>query len=124
VVWLINVVLSCPSKSLTSHTSFWKPRAIAVIHCLGHTNQSDKISQGNGLADRTAKEAALLEEVQKEEATSVKVCFALPVLPDWPKYSLQEREQPIKQGLKKTQKAGSSPRRKGSQYQNRQPQAW
>jgi hypothetical protein len=65
----------------------WKPQAIAVIHCPAHTNRPDKISQGNGLADRTAKEAALLKEVQKEDATSAKVWFALPVLLDQPEYS-------------------------------------
>jgi ribonuclease HI len=58
----------------------WKPRAIAVIHCPAHTNRPDKISQGNGLADRTAKEAALLKEVQEKDATSAKVCFTLPIL--------------------------------------------
>jgi hypothetical protein len=60
----------------------WKPRAIAVIHCPAHTNRLDKISQGNGLADRTAKEAAFSEEVQKEDATPAQVCFTLPVLLD------------------------------------------
>jgi hypothetical protein len=55
----------------------WKPRAIAVIHCLAHTNRPDKISQGNGLVGRVAKEAALSEEVQKEDATPTKVCFTL-----------------------------------------------
>jgi hypothetical protein len=43
----------------------WKVRAIAIIHCPAHTNHPNKISQGNGLADRIAKEAALSEEVQK-----------------------------------------------------------
>jgi hypothetical protein len=32
--------------------------------------------------DRIAKEVALSEEVQKEDATPTKVCFALLVLPD------------------------------------------
>jgi hypothetical protein len=32
--------------------------------------------------DRIAKEAALSEEVQKEDAIPAKVCFTLPVLPD------------------------------------------
>jgi ribonuclease HI len=78
----------------------WKPRAIAVIHCLAHTNWPDKISQGNGLVDRPAIKAALLEEVQKEDATSAKVCFALPVLPDQPEYSSQKKEQAHKTGAK------------------------
>jgi hypothetical protein len=43
--------------------------------------------------DRIAKEAALSKEVQKEDATLAKVCFTLPVLPDQPEYSPQEREQ-------------------------------
>jgi hypothetical protein len=77
----------------------WKPRAIAVIHCLAHTNWPDKISQGNGLVDRPAIKAALLEEVQKD-ATSAKVCFALPVLPDQPEYSSQKKEQAHKTGAK------------------------
>jgi ribonuclease HI len=60
----------------------WKLQAIAVIHCPAHTNQPDKISQGNRLVDRVAKEVALSEEVQKEDATPAKVCFTLPVLLD------------------------------------------
>jgi hypothetical protein len=75
----------------------WKPQAIAVIHCLTHTNRPDKISQGNGLVDRTAKEAALSEEVQKKDATPAKACFTLPVLPDRPEYSSQEENRPMKQ---------------------------
>jgi hypothetical protein len=55
------------------------------------------------LADKIAKEAALSKEVQKKDATPAKVCFTLPVLPDRPEYSPQEREQ----GLKRTQKTGS-----------------
>jgi hypothetical protein len=58
------------------------------------------ISQGNGLADRTAKEAAVLKEVQREDAALAKVCFALSVLPDWPVYSPQEREQAHETGAK------------------------
>jgi ribonuclease HI len=60
----------------------WKPQAIAIIHCLAHTNRPDKISQGNRLVDRIAKEAFLSKEVQKEDATPTKVCLALPVLLD------------------------------------------
>jgi hypothetical protein len=66
---------------------------IAVIHCPVHTNLPDKISQGNRLADRIAKEVALSKEVRKEDVTPAKVCFALLVLPDQPEYSPQEREQ-------------------------------
>jgi ribonuclease HI len=40
----------------------WKPQANAVIHYLAHTNQPNKISQGNRFADRTAKEAAHSEK--------------------------------------------------------------
>jgi hypothetical protein len=47
----------------------WKPRAIAIIHCLAHTNGSDKTGQGNRLADRRAKEAVLSKDVQKEDTT-------------------------------------------------------
>jgi hypothetical protein len=57
----------------------WKPRAIAVIHSPAQTNWPDKISQGNGLLDRIAKEAALSEEVQKEDATLAE--YASPSLP-------------------------------------------
>jgi ribonuclease HI len=60
----------------------WKPQAIVVIHRPAHTNRPDKISQGNRLADRIAKETALSKEVQKEEATPDKVCFTLYVLLD------------------------------------------
>jgi ribonuclease HI len=60
----------------------WKPQAIAIVYFLAHTNQPNKTSQGNGLVDRIAKEAALSKEIQKEDATPAKVCFALPVLPD------------------------------------------
>jgi hypothetical protein len=49
------------------------------------------------LADRIAKESALSEEVQMEDATAAKVCFTLPVLLDRPEYSPQEREQAMKQ---------------------------
>jgi hypothetical protein len=60
------------------------------------------------LSDRIAKEVALLKEIQKEDATPAKICFALLVLPDRSEYSPQEREnRPMKQGLKRTQKAGS-----------------
>jgi ribonuclease HI len=52
-------------KILQLLEAVWKPRDIAVIHCLAHTNRPYKISQGNGLADRTTKEAALLNEVQR-----------------------------------------------------------
>jgi ribonuclease HI len=82
----------------------WKPRAIAVIPCPAHTNQPDKISQGNGLADRAVKEASLLIEVQEEAATSAKICFALSALPDRPEYSPQEREQAHKTGAKENSK--------------------
>jgi hypothetical protein len=44
------------------------------------------------LADRIAKEVALSKEVQKEDATPAKICFALPVLLDQPEYSPHERE--------------------------------
>jgi hypothetical protein len=50
--------------------------------------------------DRIAKEAALSKEVQKEDATLAKVCFTLPVLPDQPEYSPQEREQACEAGAK------------------------
>jgi hypothetical protein len=51
----------------------WKPQAIAVIHCPAHTNQPDKINQGNGLVDKTVKKVALSEGVQKKDAASAKV---------------------------------------------------
>jgi hypothetical protein len=41
-----------------------------------------------------------LKEVQEKDTTSAKVCFALPVLLDWPEYSPQEREQAHKTGAK------------------------
>jgi hypothetical protein len=50
--------------------------------------------------DRIAKEAALSKEVQKKDATPVKVRFALPVLQDRPEYSPQEREQAHETGAK------------------------
>jgi hypothetical protein len=78
----------------------WKPQAIAVIHCPAHTNRPDKISQGNGLVDKIAKEAALSKEVQKEDATPAKLCFALPVHLDRPEYSPQEREEAPEIGAK------------------------
>jgi ribonuclease HI len=56
----------------------WKPQAIAIIHCPAHTNRPDKISQGNGLADRIAKEAALSEEVQNEDITPAKYASPSP----------------------------------------------
>jgi hypothetical protein len=61
--------------------------------------------------DRIPKEATLLKDVQKEHAISAKICFTLSVLLDRSEYSPQEENRPIKQGLKKTQKAGSSPQR-------------
>jgi hypothetical protein len=64
--------------------------------------------------NKTAKEATLLKEVQREDAPSAKVCFALLVLPDQPESNPQEREQAHKTGLKRTQKAGSSPQKEGS----------
>jgi ribonuclease HI len=84
-----------------------KPRAIAIIHCPAHNNQPDEISQGNGLADRIAKEAALSEEVQKEDITPAKVCFALPVLQNDQSIAHKRDNGPMKQELKRTQKAGS-----------------
>jgi ribonuclease HI len=76
----------------------WKPQAIVFIHCPAHSNRPDKISQGNGRADRTPKEVALLKEVQEKDTTSAKVCFTLPVLPDQPEYTPQEREQAHNRG--------------------------
>jgi hypothetical protein len=54
--------------------------------------------QGSGLVNKTAKEATLLKEVQREDAPSAKVCFALLVLPDQPESNPQEREQAHKTG--------------------------
>jgi hypothetical protein len=100
-------------KILQLSEAVWKPQAITVVHCPAHTNQPDKINQGNGLVDRTSKEAALLIEVQKEDAISAKICFTLSVLLDWS--STQEENRPIKQGLKKTHPRGNDPNtRKGS----------
>jgi hypothetical protein len=78
----------------------WKPRAIAVIYCPAHTNQPNKISQGNRLVDRIAKEAVLSKEVQKEDATPAKACFSLPVFPDRSEYNPQERGQAHETGAK------------------------
>jgi hypothetical protein len=102
----------------------WKPRAIAVIHCPAHTNQPDKISQGNGLADRTAKKVALSEGVQKKDAASAKVYFTLPVLLDRPEYSPQEREQTHEMGAKENSKGWFITLEGRVLTPERQPRAW
>jgi hypothetical protein len=98
-------------KNLATVIGSLKAQAITAIYCPTHANQPDKINQGNGLLDRRSKEVTLLKEVQTEDAISAKICFTLSVLLDHSEYSPQEENRHIKQGLKKTQKAGSSPQR-------------
>lgn len=38
--------------------AIWLPQKVAIIHCRGHQKGKDPITQGNSLADRTAREAA------------------------------------------------------------------
>jgi hypothetical protein len=77
----------------------WKPGVITIIHYPVHTSRPDKISQGNGLVDRIAKEAALSKEVQKEDAIPTKVCFTS--LSSWANQStVHEREQSHETGVK------------------------
>ena len=43
---------------LTLLDAVWEPESVAVIHCQGHQKEDTPQAQGNGLADKTAKQAA------------------------------------------------------------------
>ena len=43
---------------LTLLDAVWEPESVAVIHCQGHQKEDTPQALGNGLADKTAKQAA------------------------------------------------------------------
>ncbi|XP_036154929.1 uncharacterized protein LOC118650737 [Myotis myotis] len=69
----------------------WESKEIAVIHCKGHQEGKDSVSEGNQHANATAKLAA------KEQAAPAWIILA-PELPEPPKYTPQEEKWAQKEG--------------------------